>query len=773
MNKRKLALCFLFMVLGSFCVFGQNYKAFLEQGQKLYNDRQYDAALKVLRAGLADSDAEGTVEINSWIKRCNDAKSALAAKAKADRERFDLSTRDVSFFSEGGNYEVTVDAAGEWFVVSSPEWCSVEKLVNSMSVSCEKNKDLVLRTGEITLAMTYMDGKTQRRKEASVTVSQDAREVETRLVRFVTVPGNSLVRLPDDKINGPSSDTYTLKEGQHKVTISKPMYRSAEFTINISPEDSTSIIYHRVELEPEFAVLRLSIESSDGSMLTEESLPSLRIGEHYVGLSPLLTGKDYLSFDTADEISYYRLYEGGVIPVEPGSVMLTAQAENYYSYEETLSIENCDDKVIKIVLEPRKGSLIVLDKGGAEGASILVDKKETGHVPTTLLLPKGSHVIEFVKPKYISEKKSYLVDIDDVESTLLEVEMSPYTTVSITSNPSRAAVHIDDNDVNTYTPVVNGKVAQGIHNFRIEKQGYLTQFGEINVMGDSLSLHFDLPEAFPLKIRTDEDENFIVRAWDKSGKLLTPPESVTSNVLNLPYGKYALELLRVLPSSKLFDDEVKFERAYKGRMDFRGQETIRKMTFSRNNFALLGGVWYPSGIAVTATTMGDTYGQYSAIGSANFLKFKLFKGFSTSLLRASAFRNIKEDANPDYLFTGTCLFLNGEFRLGAAVLDYLDVCAVGTYAWTPDISFLNFTQLNYIYGWDWFAGIELSSRIPVLNGSIKLGWHGINGTVSTFNKDQGKTKNLTSPFQGGNFVVSLGFTLGGSDSKGVNMIRLF
>lgn len=758
------------LCLFPFILSAQEYKTFLEQGQKLYNERQYDAAIKVLRAGLAGTDDKGKAELSDWIKKCNDTKSALAAKAKADRERFTLSTGNVSFFSEGGTYEITVDAAGDWIVSDSPEWCEMECKANALSVNCKANRELIMRTGDIRLKMTYIDGKTIREKYAIVSVSQDAREIETRQIRFVTVPRNASIRFPDDKISGSSSDTFSLNEGSHRAIISKPMYNSAEIVFEIDPEEKETVIYKHVDLEPQFSSLCISIKADDGSMISEEDMPICRIGEHYIDLSPYFTGRGNKTFDSEDEIAFYKMYDGNIIPVEPGIYSLSVMAENFYPFEDSVVVNDNSSLQVSIVLKPHKGLLQVFNGGGADGAKIFVDKKEVGVIPSNISLPKGSHVVEFSKPEYISEKKSYLVEIGDSDSQILDVKMLPYTVVTITSEPSHAEMHLDNDDVNIYTPIVNDKIAQGIHNYQIEKQGYLTQFGEVNITGDSLSLHYVLPEAFPLNILTDRDEELMVKVRSSDGKVLTTPDLSISEPIYLPYGKYYLELYQHIT---VFNQVARIadELVYKGKLDFHGQDQVKKLTFSKNRFALIGGT-ISTGVKASATGEGPINGDYCAYANAEFAKFELFKGYTTSLVKGSVFKNIQNNNSPEFLFSGTFAFLNGEMRIGGAIHDNLDISVLGSYMWTPSINEMDIISCDYVSGWNWFAGIELSSRIPIFNGYLRIGWNGINCDINSTKSSTGNNYTST-PLVGGAMMASIGFTLGGKDSKGASMIRVF
>lgn len=186
-----------------------------------------------------------------------------------------------------------------------------------------------------------------------------------------------------------------------------------------------------------------------------------------------------------------------------------------------------------------------------------------------------------------------------------------------------------------------------------------------------------------------------------------------------------------------------------------------------NGNSILGAVWTPSGVKFNADGQ-----EFSTFVSANFIKIQILNGYTTSLIKADALKNTSASGDPQYVFSGTCALLNGEMRIGGGLFKNLDLCLLGTYAWLPDLNKANFIKFNYMSGWNWFVGLELCSNIPVINGSVRLGWQGLNGQVSMYDKEIDGYSSTTSVDTGA-LVLSLGITLGGNGCKGYSILRLF
>ena len=189
---------------------------------------------------------------------------------------------------------------------------------------------------------------------------------------------------------------------------------------------------------------------------------------------------------------------------------------------------------------------------------------------------------------------------------------------------------------------------------------------------------------------------------------------------------------------------------------------------------------------------------FKNMGTLNFMKFKLFPGLSTSVAKGGLFMGAdpevpitytKDNSGTGSVKTGTYnylpaisfLFINEEFRIGGAIFDYMDVNALATYAWYPDF-IKSIFGFSHVVGHDIFIGAELSSRIPILNVSIRAGVQMYKGlTANIFDSSLSTSTDLSKsyiimPVSGipeSMFVISASFSLGGKDSKGNNILRVF
>jgi hypothetical protein len=80
---------------------------------------------------------------------------------------------------------------------------------------------------------------------------------------------------------------------------------------------------------------------------------------------------------------------------------------------------------------------------------------------------------------------------------------------------------------------------------------------------------------------------------------------------------------------------------------------------------------------------------------------------------------------------------------------------------------------NYVNMTDLFFGLELHSRFPVLNANFKIGYRSLKGGINMYNQGDKKNPFNVTPFDFNGIMASVGFTLGGKESKGANILRVF
>lgn len=98
------------------------------------------------------------------------------------------------------------------------------------------------------------------------------------------------------------------------------------------------------------------------------------------------------------------------------------------------------------------------------------------------------------------------------------------------------------------------------------------------------------------------------------------------------------------------------------------------------------------------------------------------------------------------------------------------------YAWSPRLCFVG--EYSHLSGTDIFVGAEVCSRLHSINFNLKCGVQIFKGEANYYRKGQSGSGNNDSDWyhksiDRSQFVVSVGFTLGGKDSKGNNYLRVF
>ncbi len=99
-------------------------------------------------------------DIDSWIKKCNDAINAPAVTApvvtpKQPVVTLSASHDKISLPSLGGSKTINVYSNSSWRVFDSPSWCTVDRSSGSnngsITISCESNTMMTQRVGTLTL----------------------------------------------------------------------------------------------------------------------------------------------------------------------------------------------------------------------------------------------------------------------------------------------------------------------------------------------------------------------------------------------------------------------------------------------------------------------------------------------------------------------------------------------------------------------------------------------------------------------------------------------
>ena len=149
------------------------------------------------------------------------------------------------------------------------------------------------------------------------------------------------------------------------------------------------------------------------------------------------------SFNVDQEISYYSLYEGNVIPLYPGQYVLRAESDGFKMDSKNVILEKGKTVHIDFTLSAIYGMLSVQDAENAVDARVFIDEKEVGQLPFNGKIKTGHHTLRVEKPGFLSEIPIYEFDIEEGKEYLLNISMNRFTTYSFTSDPAYCKLYID------------------------------------------------------------------------------------------------------------------------------------------------------------------------------------------------------------------------------------------------------------------------------------------------------------------------------------------
>ena len=113
--------------------------------------------------------------------------------------------------------------------------------------------------------------------------------------------------------------------------------------------------------------------------------------------------------------------------------------------------------------------------------------------------------------------------------------------------------------------------------------------------------------------------------------------------------------------------------------------------------------------------------------------------------------------------------------MGGSILRQLDVCLLGSVKWTPGLKVTNFHLDDAYYDaamWDYFYGLEISSRISYFNANVKIGQQMFNGDINIWdnaNEEYSDKINVNVH----DFIISVGITISGKVFRSNNMLRFW
>ena len=799
--KRLIAIFAFLLILVSSSAQTQSEQASFEQLKNLAKTKMYSgdySSAKNIYKIIYDSYGKYeslTNQVKSDYESCIYAieKEAIAKTAS---EKLILSTPLVVFQHEGGVNGVTVSAGAngtsKWEVVSNPEWCSIIQNGNDLSISVKQNPDPKMRVDDITVQFVSSTKKTVTKQ---ISIMQNARPLVSRSVRIITEPEGANVTVGSETYTSPV--VLSLKEGDIPINIIRSNYESLDSYITVTSDgDSKQTAEYRFVLKPKFASIVFTMKARSGYI--DDKNPQLFIDNRSVDLSPFFGRKAPRSINES-MLNRYEIYVDPdynfIIPVESGNHSVRIVADDFKDYQKDVFVENGKSVVVNAVIEPKQGTIRFMNGGYADGAVIKDGSTPIGvlHGDTEISFTADDHKISFEKPFHVSKQPSIMVHVNPGTTQDIMVDMAPAAYLTLHTSPTSAVVTIDG-EVNKRTPLDSMLLTCGEHEFLIEHEKcYPYKLSVLlDSVGQAVNYNIELLKSHKLIIRSDSHKYETNRAkgfniYLKGENGVYEYDHYSDGSVNVPYGKYMVELRRFSngqepnhrDSIRLVREQKRKDLAYRGRINFKegGRETfyLQSDSYSGSSSFLNGNYKLMSEVFTVENNPALATASYYMFADAGIGKFKVFPGFSTSTLKARAYMNATPAGSPypKYLFGGSIMFLNGEFRMGGSVSQYADINLLGTYTFDLPVNAAlrgqGVSRFNCVNAYDTFFGLELSTRIPSFNVNFRAGYSMSEGAIYLIN--EGQTER--GEFKTAGFVVSAGFTLGGYDSKGTNTIKLF
>jgi len=776
---KRLVTLLLLLFVATTPIFAQkSFDMRYNEAVEYYTGKQYDLAIKTLEAAkkAPGVTADQKSQADRLIRQC---RSELAKLSDLNLSKDALIVPD-----DGARDSIYVTAGKKWEVTTVPAWCTATVDADVIYITVEPNEDEASRKGVIEVSM----GK---ERTAYVMVTQDGRRDASYTVAIHTVPERAIIYV--DQNSGMLADQFQLKEGKHNLRIEKNGFERLDTTIVVPRHPRDADLFHRIALKPTFALLSVEITPEEGLIFDGDA--RLDISGRQVEMRP----NNLKSFNVDQEISYYSLYEGNLIPLHPGQYVIRAEADGFKFAVKNIKIEKGETVNLDFKLSAINGMLSVQDAENAVGAKVFVDEKEVGEVPFTGKIKTGHHTMRVEKEGYLPEKEQYEFDIEEGKEKLVNLSMKRYTTYRFTSDPAYCKVYVDGELAGT-TPL-KVKLKEGLHKLEYEKDGFRTSGEEI--MTDLNEPEKDflimMNKTFPLTISSDEDSlKITVTKGRGNNKTIFVDNVKTPATVELPVSKsmYHVRLSR-----------GNLSKAYDGYFWFRGgkRDHINLLTYSKENFRMFGVNYYlmPQTPKTPVLNVPDFNKEFKRIGEVTLAELMLFPGMTTSAIKGTMFlpvsstsgnnlhypeRNGKgavmpgDEAYKDITFLPalSVLFINEEFRIGGALHNNVDIDLLAAYTWYPPLTKL--LAFNHISGHDIFVGGELSSRIPIFNVYVRAGLQAFYGQAnivrpSTTSVSKVEERYIVEPYKipynDAQFVLSVGIKLGTKDSKGMNILRVF
>ena len=729
---------------------------------RYYESHKYTRAIELLNSlikvrGITPDQKKKVIYLK---ERCGNA-------LKAEKV-FVIDGDSIDADYQGGTFGFRVTSGKNWSVSESPAWCASSTTKDSLYVTVSRNEVTNSRQGKVIIS--------NKTATQIVFVSQDARPEAMRTVRISTVPERARVTL-DGKTLSTSPCDFVLGAGYHTLRFEKNGYDTKDTTFTIQDVLSDTLLDLKTHLNPIFGTVRVKVAPEEG--FDFDSTPEVKINGRRVDLESGFIN----DFDADESLMPYSVYKDGYIPIMPGTVTVAVSAPGFKDESTSMKVKRGTNTDVDFTMKAIYGTLSVNGNDASVGAEVLVDGKRVGVMPSGKIRIKvGEHKISFRKEGSDTEEPFYNVNIRENLDTLLGVTMKAFGLYRFVTEPSMANVILDGKLMGV-TPL-DLKLLDGEHKVKIEKEGYDSYEANIvtDLTPDVHEVNVPIAKSYPFRLTSDEENTYATVA---GGDKTYIKDERLPYTLNLPYSEAPYKLVVRHSDNRL---------AYRKNIRFnsKSKDHFNVKTWSRYNVQALGGNYYLNEISLFDDA---AFKGYRYIADASLMKFKFFNGFSTSVVKGALYLaddndealnipaegdrealSLTGDDNVNMLFFLSPIFLNGELRIGGGLTDFIDAGLLAGYAWCPRLCFAG--EYTHISGADIFVGAEVCSRLHSININLKCGIQVFKGEANYYVKGQSNSGSKDYDWYHKNidrsqFVVSVGFSLGGKDSKGNNYLRVF
>jgi hypothetical protein len=170
------------------------------------------------------------------------------------------------------------------------------------------------------------------------------------------------------------------------------------------------------------------------------------------------------------------------------TIMITAPG--YQTYQQTYTGNPRDGQTITLTatLTPSAQTGNIYVTSNPSGASVTLDRSQTATTPYTFAnIPVGTHEVSVYYSGYQTFYTS--VNVNNGQTTNINAVLSPVIssgTLSVSSNPSGAAVYVDNLYRGTTSTTV-GNLAPGQHSVRLSKAGYQDWTGTVSISAGAIT----------------------------------------------------------------------------------------------------------------------------------------------------------------------------------------------------------------------------------------------------------------------------------------------